>query len=163
MKAALCLIVALGYLAYTAYAMPTTNSLKEDEDGISLDIDPNLFITFLEATDPNMALKILTKILGVSNIQNIQKQVQGFSEGSKHSQKLIKDLDPISIKVDRNLFLSFLEATDPQLALKALPKILGKSNIHLMRRHIFNEHEMFNTHHNEHPKEKIFRLYWMVY
>ena len=140
MKAVLCLIVALGYLAYTAFAMPTNN---DKEDDIGLDIDPILLIQFLGATEPRLALKVLEKMLEISHVQNPSGQ---SSKG-------------ISLKVDRNLFLAFLEATNPQLALKALPKILGKNNIHLMRRDLFNEHEMFNSHHDEHSKEKIFRLY----
>ena len=59
MKAVLCLIVALGYLAYTAFAMPTNN---DKEDGVSLDIDPILLIQFLGATEPRLALKVLEKM-----------------------------------------------------------------------------------------------------
>ena len=173
MKAALCLIVALGYLAY-AYAMPAKTTQKEEKNDVTFDIDPNMFLSFLEATDPNLALKVLPKILGITNMQNIRKQVQDLhnnlnsKEDDMQTNAIIKDLDTlieknqeISVKVDRSLFLHFLEATDPQLALKALPKILGKSDIHLMRRHVanlFDDHQMFGDQ-AEADKKKIFRLY----
>ena len=79
----------------------------------------------------------------------------------------------VSLEVDPSLFLAFLEATDPQLALKALPKILGGENIHLIRRHakevikthFDHSHDEIheNTEHvsdqDEDGKKSIFRLY----
>ena len=125
MKVVLCLILALGYLAYTK-AMPTeSNQNEEDKNGVTFDIDPSTLLSCLEAIDSDLALKIVPNIFGTGNSTNPE-----FNE----TAKIIKDLDhlieknqEISIKVDQRVFISFLGATDPQFALKILPKILGKT------------------------------------
>ena len=97
----------------------------------------------------------------------------GISQGMP-ARNLKDSKTEVSIEVDPALFLAFLEATDPQLALKALPKILGGENIHLIRRHSQEvlknhfrnsrtnrngEHQSDEGQHEDEDKKKIFRLY----
>ena len=91
------------------------------------------------------------------------------------SRNLKDSKTEVSLEVDPALFLAFLEATDPELALEALPKILGGQNIHLIRRNAINSMKKLKfgksqrhpTEHNDHDhegeeeddKKNIFRLY----
>ena len=98
----------------------------------------------------------------------------GISQGMP-SRNLKDSKTEVSLEVDPALFLAFLEATDPELALEALPKILGGQNIHLIRRnarnalkHHFGKSRRHPNEHSDHEgegeedsedKKNIFRLY----
>ena len=85
--------------------------------------------------------------------------------------KIHVDNHSITLKVDPELFLRFLKVSDPQLALKLLPTLLGKDNIHLIRRKAKvkakgrdqqrqqRQHQDLNE--SGHPTEdnRVFRLY----
>ena len=97
--------------------------------------------------------------------------VNGMPSHSR-TPKIHVDNNSITLKVDPELFLRFLKVSDPQLALKLLPTLLGKDNIHLIRRkakakgrdqqrqqrqqrQILNE----SGHPTENEDNRVFRLY----
>ena len=96
--------------------------------------------------------------------------VNGMPSHSR-TPKIHVDNHSITLKVDPELFLRFLKVSDPQLALKLLPTLLGKDNIHLIRRKAKvkakgrdqqrqqRQHQDLNE--SGHPTEdnRVFRLY----
>ena len=95
------------------------------------------------------------------------------ANGMPHHQRIPKIQvynHSITLKVDPELFLKFLKESDPQLALKLLPTLLGKDNIHLIRRKakassLKNKGRDQREQHQEldefgHPTDnRVFRLY----
>ena len=87
-----------------------------------------------------------------------------------HHQRIPKiqvDNHSITLKVDPELFLKFLKESDPQLALKLLPTLMGKDNIHLIRRKA-KASSLKNKGRNQHQEldefghptdNRVFRLY----
>ena len=120
---------------------------------------------FVKAKNLTLQIKVLLCILVVFAVTSNGMSLNGSAN--------LKNDDLMALNGDPEILLAVLKETDPQLALKILPEIMGKDNIRLNRREAKawrnqrrNQHQQQQNQQRQeldefgNPKEdNVFRLY----